>query len=71
MNTQKKTTKNNTETGNAKNVDNFQKMISFIAAIGTKYNPSNPLIVKTALDSKFIEATGVMSNLTMPNVKGS
>ncbi|HRH45011.1 MAG TPA: hypothetical protein PKY82_25465 [Pyrinomonadaceae bacterium] len=63
MDSKEKTTRNNSETGNAKNVENFQKLISFITALGTRYNPTNPALLITALEAKFEESTAVLSNV--------
>ena len=40
------------ETGNAKNVDNFGSLIDGILSFGAKYNPSNPATIVTALKAK-------------------
>lgn len=40
------------ETGHAKNVDNFGSLIDGITTFGAKYNPSNPATAITALKTK-------------------
>lgn len=44
------------ETGHAKNVANFESFISFINSYGASYNPSNPAILLSALNTKAQEA---------------
>lgn len=39
------------ETGHAKNVSNFEDLISFCTGYGTKYNPSNPNLALVALNT--------------------
>jgi len=39
------------ETGHAKNVSNFDDLISFVTGYGTAYNPSKASIKLTALQS--------------------
>lgn len=40
------------ETGHAKNISNFEDLISFCIAYGTTYNPANSNIIITALQAK-------------------
>lgn len=44
------------ETGHAKNVANFETLISFCIGYGTAYNPTNPNITIPNLQAKFEEA---------------
>ncbi|PWS33868.1 hypothetical protein [Pedobacter paludis] len=44
------------ETGHAKNVANFENLLTFISAYGATYNPSNPAIQLVALNTKAQEA---------------
>jgi catabolite regulation protein CreA len=44
------------ETGHAKNVDNLGDLIAGITTFGTKYNPSNPLLIVKALNEKAASA---------------
>ncbi len=54
------------ETGHAKNVANFEKMVDFCVGYGTTYNPSKTSIKVTALQTMLTNAkaaiTGVNSN---------
>lgn len=52
--------KKNQETGHAKNVAQFEKLISFCKAYGTKYNPSNPNIKLTALNTLHTSAKNAL-----------
>lgn len=45
------------ETGHAKNVANFQDLISFTTGYGAAYNPANPAIALAALNAKHTAAT--------------
>jgi len=45
-----------TETGHAKNVANFEQLTIDCTALGTSYNPSNPLIKLTALTTQLASA---------------
>ena len=53
-----------TETGHAKNVANFEDLISFCTGYGTQYNPSKASIKLTALNTQF---TGAKNSLTAIN----
>lgn len=52
------------ETGHAKNVANFQDMISFVSGYGPAYNPANALITLLALTAK---QTSADASLTAVN----
>lgn len=52
------------ETGHAKNVANFQTLISFCTAYGTAYNPSKASIKLTALNALLADAQTAMASLT-------
>ncbi|MBX7169551.1 MAG: hypothetical protein K1X72_01265 [Pyrinomonadaceae bacterium] len=43
------------ETGHAKNLSNFSKVISIISGLGSAYNPNNPLIELTNLQTKLTD----------------
>jgi hypothetical protein len=45
-----------TETGHAKNVANFEQLTVDCTALGTSYNPSNPLIKLAALNAQLASA---------------
>ncbi|MBI4929199.1 MAG: hypothetical protein HY841_00430, partial [Bacteroidetes bacterium] len=45
-----------TETGHAKNVANFEDLISFCTGYGTSYNPSKAGIKLPALNTQFTGA---------------
>ncbi len=57
-----------TETGHAKNVANFDDLISFVTAYGATYNPSKAAIKLTALQTLSTNAKNAISavNATMP-----
>lgn len=59
---------NNSETGHAVNVANFNDLISFVTGYGNAYNPSNNLIKLPALQSLSAEATAALAgiNAAMP-----
>ena len=46
----------NSETGHAKNADNFEKIISFIMGYGTNFNPSKTSIKTPALNAQLLQA---------------
>jgi hypothetical protein len=56
------------ETGHAKNVANFEDLISFCTGYGTTYNPSNAAIKLPALNTLFTSAKNSLStiNTTLP-----
>jgi hypothetical protein len=49
------------ETGHAKNVANFDELISFVTAYGTTYNPSKASIKLTALQALSANAKAAKS----------
>lgn len=49
------------ETGHAKNVANFEDLISFCVGYGTKYNPSKASIKIPALNAKLTSGQGVLT----------
>lgn len=51
------------ETGHAKNVANFETMLTFISGYGAAYNPSYEAIQLINLESKAIESKGAMENV--------
>lgn len=51
------------ETGHSKNVANFEDLISFCTGYGTKYNPSNPTLTLTALNTLFTNAKASLTTL--------
>ena len=55
---------NNSETGHAKNVANFEQLTIDCTALGTSYNPSNPAIKLTALTAQL---TSAKSNIAAVN----
>jgi hypothetical protein len=56
------------ETGHAKNVSNFEDLISFCTGYGTKYNPSNPTLSLTALNTLFTSAKASLTTLNTTRV---
>lgn len=56
------------ETGHAKNVDNFSSLIANATSMGEKYNPTNPSIALTALSLKEKAARAAVDavNVAMP-----
>lgn len=56
------------ETGHAKNVANFEDLISFCTGYGTAYNPSKASIKLPALNTLFTSAKGTLTtiNTTLP-----
>lgn len=57
-----------TETGHAKNVANFEDLISFCTGYGASYNPSKASIKLTALNTLFTSAKNSLTtvNTTLP-----
>ncbi|MCD6068972.1 MAG: hypothetical protein K0S33_3798 [Bacteroidetes bacterium] len=53
----------NTETGHAKNVANFEDLISFCTTYGAQYNPGSAAITLAALHAKNQAAAAAMQNL--------
>jgi len=51
------------EVGHAKNVANFQDLISVCTGYGVAYNPSNVLILLSALNAVFTNADTLMDNV--------
>ena len=56
--------KSTTETGHAKNVANFEDLISFCTAYGVNYNPSKNSISLTSLNTLYTNALATISNVT-------
>lgn len=56
-----------TETGNAKNVDNFQKLIAFVQAYGTAYNPSKTTLQLAQLQNLLTNAQASLANVVTNN----
>jgi hypothetical protein len=56
------------ETGNAKNVDNFGELIAGITSFGAKYNPSNPFLLVTALKAKETSARASINAVNSASV---
>lgn len=52
------------ETGHARNIENFQRLISFVTAFGAIYNPTNPLILPAALNGKLTAANTALDNVS-------
>ncbi|MCL5029979.1 MAG: hypothetical protein M1480_13280 [Bacteroidetes bacterium] len=50
-----------TETGHAKNVANFEDLISFCTGYGASYNPNKPTIQLTALNTLYTTAVGTLT----------
>jgi len=65
---QQKKSVSHSETGHAKNVANFENLISFCTGYGTSYNPSNAAIKLPALNTLFTSAKNSLStiNTTLP-----
>lgn len=59
------------ETGHAKNVDNFGELISGITSFGTKYNPSNPLLLLAALKAKETSARASINAINTATIQYS
>ncbi|TKC01414.1 hypothetical protein [Pedobacter cryotolerans] len=51
------------ETGHAKNVANFETLISFVASYGATYNPSRASIQLAALQTKAVDASIAMQQV--------
>lgn len=56
------------ETGHAKNVANFEDLISFVTAYGTAYNPTKAAIKIAALNTLLTQAKSDIANVTTKNV---
>ncbi|WP_298138005.1 hypothetical protein [Flavobacterium sp.] len=56
--------KSTTETGHAKNVANFEDLISFCTAYGTNYNPSKTSISLASLNTIYTNALATIANVT-------
>lgn len=56
--------KSTTETGHAKNVANFEDLISFCTAYGISYNPSKASITLASLNTTYINALSTIANVT-------
>lgn len=56
--------KSTTETGHAKNVANFEDLISFCTAYGVNYNPSKTSISLISLNTLYTNALATISNVT-------
>ena len=56
------------ETGHAKNVANFEELVTLCKGYGPTYNPANPNLVTTALDTLLSNAKSSLSalNATLP-----
>lgn len=52
------------ETGHARNIENFQRLISFVTAYGATYNPTNSLIAPAALAAKLTAANTALDNVS-------
>ena len=53
----------NSETGHAKNVANFEKLITNVTGLGTVYNPSKESIKLPALNALLATAKGAIANI--------
>lgn len=53
------------ETGHAKNVSNFEDLISFCSAYGTQYNPSKPALSIRELTTQLNNANAVLQELNV------
>jgi hypothetical protein len=51
------------ETGHARNIQNFETLISFVTAYGATYNPANTAIELTALGTKLTAAKTAMAGV--------
>src|SRR4051812_37947631 len=49
------------ESGHAKNVANFEQIIIILTALGAGYNPSQALILLSALQTKLAEAQAALA----------
>lgn len=56
---------NQSETGHAKNVANFETLISVVNGFGAAYNPSKPSIKATALTALSTASKGVMNQVNV------
>ena len=56
--------KSTSETGHAKNVANFEDLISFCTAYGTNYNPSKTSITLSSLNTLYTNALTTIANVT-------
>ncbi len=57
------------ETGHAKNIANFQTLISFLEGYGTQYNPSKPTLTIQALNTQLAEAQEALSKVVLKNTE--
>lgn len=53
------------ETGHARNVGNFETLISFCTGYGADYNPANAAIDLGALNAKLLAAQGVLGGVSV------
>lgn len=58
----------NIETGHAKNVANFEELVSFVTAYGTAYNPTKAAIKLPALTALVTQVKSDIANVTTKNV---
>lgn len=65
--------KSTSETGHAKNVANFQDLVSFVTAYGSSYNPSKASLKLTALKTLASKSDNVISivNALVPSYKNA
>ncbi len=56
------------ETGHAKNVANFEDLISFCTGYGAQYNPSNPTLALTALNTLLTNTRALLTALNTSRV---
>jgi len=57
------------EVGHAKNVANFEDLISVCTGYGAAYNPSNPAILLTALNAVYTNCDNLMDNVDVASEK--
>ena len=56
------------ETGHAKNVANFEDLISFCTGYGAQYNPSNPTLALAALNTLLTNTRALLTALNTSRV---
>jgi hypothetical protein len=61
--------RNNTETGHAKNVANFWKIITYAQKMGTTYQPSNPALGIEALQTLHRKSTEALDKVALARLQ--
>ena len=61
--------KSTSETGHAKNVANFEDLITFTASYGSSYNPTKTTLKQAALTTLFTQAKANLASVASKNVR--